>query len=722
MKHAWKIFAALAVCPVLLGASLAMAQSDDDDWPSDDEAPAVSTPAAPVAVAAPKSNVKKIALALPGPPRFAPITSQKIKAAEAKVRKYPTTKQWRDLSEMYLQIGRRDKAASALRSEAALHRRIGTTQAALIMEQRAAQYETDIRLFLDRAATPTELKTLDTKATLEPAVGTYLGAFIDHADRLPTTWQDENWRTHRNFDEWQELTGRPHATYFMYMGYGSQFPRQWLQKIKDAGAIGHLALEPHKINDVKNDEYLQNFAKECGRMDVPIFLRYASEMNGKWTKWNGQPDLYKEKWKIVRNVFKQHAPKVAIVWCPNAVPLNDLMDYYPGDEYVDWVGINVYSVPYFDGDPRNSAENVTPLEMIDPIYKAFAHKKPIAICEYGASQMSTDKKPRYDFAINKMALFYSALPRIYPRIKMISWFDMNTLKYAEPARRLNNYSVTESDKVLHAYRGTTNSPYFIEGGNISGQITENAARAFPRPVSVGQIIAPGKARFSLWVKSYVTQPKVYFQIGKKIVYAGQVTGAHVFDVDTKSIKSGRQPVTIFVFDDKNRFVASETITLSFGKTRGDEPMSVSGRVLNYYALGENRIYQQNAQVQVIQVETSGGNELVYFAPQMASQMLEEYPEGAEISLWIKGGKLVGLGEDKPESWFDTNFYSRFDEEGTVTFRAPNKLTSNDFLMQTDAIREAQKMNLRLHLPPLARERGGENVEVKPLTKETVRPW
>ena len=168
MKHAWKIFAALAVCPVLLGASLAMAQSDDDDWPSDDEAPAVSTPAAPVAVAAPKSNVKKIALALPGPPRFAPITSQKIKAAEAKVRKYPTTKQWRDLSEMYLQIGRRDKAASALRSEAALHRRIGTTQAALIMEQRAAQYETDIRLFLDRAPTPTELKTLPIIAPAAP--------------------------------------------------------------------------------------------------------------------------------------------------------------------------------------------------------------------------------------------------------------------------------------------------------------------------------------------------------------------------------------------------------------------------------------------------------------------------------------------------------------------------------------------------------------------------
>jgi hypothetical protein len=532
-----------------------------------------------IALNANAAEVTRLAPSLPGPSRLPKVSNPTILALIEKNKKYPTTKAWRTIAEYLVKVNRPVDAAAAYHGEAALHRRMGGLEAAMKIDQLASRYETDIKLFLDRPLTDSEAAASTTRAVIEPPVGVYLGAYIDQDDALPTRWMDENGRWHRNPDEFTPIVGRRHATYFMYMGWGSQFPYNWIEKCKKAGAIPHIALEPHDIDAVQNDAYLQTLGKEFGRMQWPIFLRYASEMNGKWTKWHGDAKKYREKFRLVNAAMKKYAPQVAMVWCPNAVPLDNIMEYYPGDDATDWVGINVYSVPFYDNDPRNPAMLDTPAAYIEPIYNAFADRKPIAICEYGASQMAiADKKPRPDFAIEKMAQFYSSLPRLFPRVKMISWFDVNAIKYAPPGRQKNNYSLSETESVTEAYRKMTVSPYFIAAGGMREQLAENVARAFPRPLKAGQVIPTGTARFSVWVKTGTPKPKVYLQIGKKMVYGGQSYAAHEIEVDTKGVPAGHQPLTVYVYDEQNRFIASRALTVSFGKSRGDEPLQSAGNV------------------------------------------------------------------------------------------------------------------------------------------------
>jgi hypothetical protein len=137
-----------------------------------------------------------------------------------------------------------------------------------------------VRLFLDRAVTPQEQKRLYTGARLEPVVGSYLGAFIDRDERLTRTFYGETWQTHRWPQDFARVIGKPHASYFMYLSYGRPFPRTWLLNMKRAGVIPHIAWEPRSLNVVQNDAYLQNFTKQLGELNWPVFIRFAGEMNG----------------------------------------------------------------------------------------------------------------------------------------------------------------------------------------------------------------------------------------------------------------------------------------------------------------------------------------------------------------------------------------------------------------------------------------------------------
>lgn len=315
---------------------------------------------------------------------------------------------------------------------------------------------------------------------------------------------------------------------------------------------------------MKEDEYLINFAKECGKLKWPIFLRYASEMNGAWTPWHGNPALYKEKFRLVHRVFKQHAPNVATIWCVNSVPVETVEDYYPGDDACDWVGINLYSVPFYSEKAAERPGDMdSPTTFIEPIYQMFKDRKPIAICEYASSQLHVaENTPRTDFAVNKMALLYGSLPRLFPRIKMVSWFDVNNLIHAPEKRRINNYSLTENGIVLKAYQAQVGSGYFLPGGtDLNVEASANLSRAVPRPVAAGQNVRD-IARFSIWVKTPVQRPLVFLEIAGQIVYAGKQPGAHVIDVDTSTFPAGRQSVTVYVYSDAGRFIAKEATSLT----------------------------------------------------------------------------------------------------------------------------------------------------------------
>ena len=110
------------------------------------------------------------------------------------------------------------------------------------------------------------------------------------------------------------------------------------------------------------DDYFQRLAQISREFKKPFLLSIDHEMNGDWfgfselykepggTDWTH--DKYKEIWrKIYRTFQAEGATNVAFAWCPNADArplgkydaLNSYKLYYPGDEFVDWVGVSFYN-------------------------------------------------------------------------------------------------------------------------------------------------------------------------------------------------------------------------------------------------------------------------------------------------------------------------------------------------------------------------------------------
>lgn len=284
---------------------------------------------------------------------------------------------------------------------------------------------------------------------LEPPYGCYIGAFIE---------RDEVVRG--DIKLFEELTGKKHASYITYVGYGSPFPIDWVRKVIEANAIPHIAWEPNDgLDVVRDDEYLRSWARQAAQFDFPIMLRFASEMNGAWSAYFGDPRKYIAKWRLVANVMRAEAPNVVMLWAPFCMPKENINAYYPGDEFVDWVGVNIYSVYCHNGNPNDRAHHEDPVELLRHVYRTYAHRKPIAIAEYAATHYCKGtKRDTTDFALAKMARMYEAIVRELPRVKMINWFSMDTIKMGLAN---NNYCLTTNGYVLAAYRALVSSEHFL---------------------------------------------------------------------------------------------------------------------------------------------------------------------------------------------------------------------------------------------------------------------
>jgi Beta-mannanase len=293
----------------------------------------------------------------------------------------------------------------------------------------------------------------------EPVTGAYLGAYVL-----------QNPTIHNSMAEFNKLAGKQHASFFKYVGYGEPFPAEWVREVKAEGAFPHIAWEPNKgLEEVKDDAYLRGFAEAARKADVPIFLRFASEMNGTWTNYSGDPELYIDTWRMVHDIFEETAPRAAMVWTVLNVPERPIEDYYPGDEYVDWVGINVYNVRYHNGDLKQPSDFEDPLQMIDYVYNRFSRTKPIQLSEYGVTHYTvTDGVHDHDFAISKINRLYANLPELYPRVKAVFYFDVNNIAEYNEKRRINDYSITNEQQLREAYKQVTASPYYLSHASGSG--------------------------------------------------------------------------------------------------------------------------------------------------------------------------------------------------------------------------------------------------------------
>ncbi|MGE5136805.1 MAG: glycoside hydrolase family 26 protein [Gemmatimonadota bacterium] len=120
------------------------------------------------------------------------------------------------------------------------------------------------------------------------------------------------------------------------------------------GALSYLAWEPYQtsvqaIAGGASDAYISRFARAVRGLGLPIVLSFGHEMNGNWYPWGttaASPASFVAAWRHIHDLFVQAgASNVIWMWNPNIinpVPQVKLRPYYPGDAYVDWVGVTGY--------------------------------------------------------------------------------------------------------------------------------------------------------------------------------------------------------------------------------------------------------------------------------------------------------------------------------------------------------------------------------------------
>jgi hypothetical protein len=476
------------------------------------------------------------------------IKDPRIPALQGKIDRAKIFGAYDALIDIYKKSGLYDAAAQLERAQVPLYRRKKLDDAAIIHANNAGSLENQLGIYADVATTAKGVGKLYTGAPIEPVLGCYSGAFIDRDDTLGAGFQTSNWQTHRTPEQFFAKSGRMPGSLFIYLQYGRPFPIEWVRRLKDAGVIPHIAWEPKNLNLVKDDAYLQGFAKDAREADWPVFIRFASEMNGFWTPYHGNPRLYREKFRLVNRVLHQYAPRLATIWCVNNPPLANAFDYYPGDDGCDWVGVNFYSVPFHENRRDKPAFDESPLALLDPIYNRFSAKKPIAICEFAASHQSgVDRKLIPNFAIDKIAQLYGALPLRYPRVKMINWFNMDTLKYPTPGKSRNNYLLMQHPRVLTAWREATSSAHFLTSyQRLADQLP-------PLACHLNGLTLRGKVRLRFWSKTYTPNPRLFVALDNKIIFRAQRSGAHFIDFDLSKFRKGKHTLAGYLYDNKNRF-------------------------------------------------------------------------------------------------------------------------------------------------------------------------
>ena len=196
-----------------------------------------------------------------------------------------------------------------------------------------------------------------------------------------------------------------------YLGWDAElennFPDKLMDSIAAKRAIPMITWEPwikntadslgfkeqpgilKRIASGEFDNYIATIGKELANFDKPVYLRFAHEFDNPqypWSQTSGELDKeFKSAWKHVYKIIKsQGAYKVMMVW--NPWKSKDMQKYYPGDDYVDWVGITLLNY----GGLNRRGKSYTFKEL----YKGFHDKlywftrKPVMLAEFGSIQFN----------------------------------------------------------------------------------------------------------------------------------------------------------------------------------------------------------------------------------------------------------------------------------------------------------------------------------------------
>lgn len=123
---------------------------------------------------------------------------------------------------------------------------------------------------------------------------------------------------------------------------------------------------------------------------IPIIFRPFHEMNGGWFWWgegNCTAEEYKELWRQTFHLLQENdVHNLLYAYAPNIMQsTEDFEKYYPGDKYVDILGVDIYNYGGKEAFLRNIKTNLEILRS-----EAQKRSKPYALTETGNINPGSD--------------------------------------------------------------------------------------------------------------------------------------------------------------------------------------------------------------------------------------------------------------------------------------------------------------------------------------------
>ncbi len=229
-----------------------------------------------------------------------------------------------------------------------------------------------------------------------------------------------------------------------------------------------------RILDGYFDVFLSSWADEIKAFGKPVMVTFGCEMNGDWFPWSGifqggnqtvgfgdperanGPERYVAAYRHIVELFREkRVENAAWLFQPNSSShpeeeWNSLSAYYPGDEYVDWVGVSVYGAQFV-------YESWSSFQVLmDPVYRQLVSlfpNKSLMLAEWGVGEWP-DKG-------DKAAWYKEALDALRTKYTLIRIAIVYHERWPNSDGTWSDLRIDSSPRALDAYRSGIGSHYFI---------------------------------------------------------------------------------------------------------------------------------------------------------------------------------------------------------------------------------------------------------------------
>lgn len=300
-----------------------------------------------------------------------------------------------------------------------------------------------------------------------PEEGAYTGAYLGDFTSPGEIQSFENVTNKRlaiihHYLAWAERRSNfSDRDFFSYDAAGKVSMISWKPVLWD----GHdVPIPLQDIIDGEYDSYIRDFAEDVRDYHHPIFIRLGWEMNGGWMPYSGAqngdgqdqngngipdgPERYVQVWRRIVETFDDvGAHNVSWVWSPDprGYPLdrwNHFSNYYPSDDYVDWMGLTIANFGYAHTGWTSFDEIAEPT--MSRMLEAYPHE-PLMIAELACAEQGGDKA---QWILDSFERIVSI-----PRIHAVVLFSK---------QQERDWRIDSSTRSLEAYVSAVAAPYFTQ--------------------------------------------------------------------------------------------------------------------------------------------------------------------------------------------------------------------------------------------------------------------